>query len=116
MSLINSDRLRSTQGDATADFYNTMASLMSQSGTILLPSDVSISGLGMTSWLLDVFDRYTADEVADLATELQIAQQKTQDYMACVANLEEPTRNQVEDGSFQQYFEDVQACQVAANA
>lgn len=116
MSLINSDRLRSAQGDTTADFYNTMATIMSQPGVILLPADVSISSLNMTNWLLDVFDRYIADEVVDLATELQIAQQKTQDYMACVANLEEPVRSQTGAEAFQQYFQDVQACQMAADA
>lgn len=112
LSLINSSRLVNAQGQATVDFYNANADLMAQSDTLILPTNIDQFGFGMTQWLTTVFDSYLAGEVNDLTADLEIAQQRTQDYLTCVDNIV----IDFETGNRQSIQEDIQACLTLANA
>ncbi|QPC84001.1 extracellular solute-binding protein [Phototrophicus methaneseepsis] len=115
-SLINSNALLSVQGQETVDFYNAMANLMSQPNTVVLPSVLQTLGFGSTNWLLGVFESYINDEVTDLATELQIAQERTQDFMDCIETAQAELGQNNSEESFTNFFQQVETCEASANA
>ncbi len=106
-SVMNNANLVITQGESNVAFYRSLADLMSQPNTVLFPNNINTGNFGMTTWLLDVFERYIADEVVDLASELALAEQITQDYLVCIAEIDVPTGQ----GGFQAVIQQAQACQ-----
>lgn len=112
MSLLNSSRLVSAQGQQRVDFYNAIAQLLAQPDTLILPTNIDIVGLGMTQWFTAVFDNYLAGNVVDLQAELEDAERRTADYMACVDQID----FNFEDSNFQDIQDRIQACIDAANS
>lgn len=108
-SLLSSSRLQQTQDQATLDFYNTTAQMISDPNTLLLPTNLDLLELGMTQWLTGVFEGYLDGSVIDLAAELAVAQQSTLDYIACIDGLEFDLEN------FQEFQENILACIDAAS-
>lgn len=113
-SQINSDRLLSLRGAETVEFYRSLADLMAQPNTILLPNNINAGNFGMTIFLFEVFERYLDGEIIDLVAELSVAQQLTQDFMVCVALVEPP--NADEGRTNQAVFQEFQACQQAVSS
>ena len=111
-SEINSPELLTARGDETVAFFNSLADLMEQPGTLQLPTNINAGNFGMTNWLLGVFDRYLADEVVDLPSDLAQAQQITQDYLTCVDALPAFDPSQ---GDFQSFFQQINECQTLAD-
>jgi ABC-type glycerol-3-phosphate transport system substrate-binding protein len=111
-SVINSSDLLTTRGAETVAFFNSLADLMEEPTTILVPTNINAGNFGMTTWFFDVFQRYIAGEVVDLATELQDAEQITRSYLECLAAIPPFDPSQ---GDFQSFFDQVNACQAAAD-
>lgn len=114
-SLINSPSLQQEQGEATVAFYQSMATLIEQSNTIVLPANIDFTSgaFGVTTWLFQVFESYLNDEVIDLEADLAQAQQTTQDYLTCVQAI--PPIDVAAGIEPQDFFGEIQACQAAVN-
>ncbi len=110
-SLLNSNNLLNSQGQATVDFYQATADLLAQPTTVAYPTNINQIGFGMTQWLTAVFDSYLNGEIVSLDEALLDAQQRTAEYLTCVDSLE----LDVAGGNFQQFQTDLQACVVSAN-
>ncbi|MEL6526361.1 MAG: hypothetical protein AAFQ07_11695, partial [Chloroflexota bacterium] len=109
-SLLNSNNLLNSQGQATVNFYQATASLLGQPTTIALPTNANQLGFGMTQWLTGVFESYLTGEIVSLEDALADAQQRTAEYMACINSLD------LNDaGGFQQLQTNIEACTTAAN-
>jgi ABC-type glycerol-3-phosphate transport system substrate-binding protein len=111
-SVINSQALMTAQGEQNVAFYNALADLIEQPTTIIVPDNIDAGTFGMTNWLFDVFDRYTAGEVVDLESDLRVAETTTRDYLTCVAAI--PPIDFAQDGP-QAFFQQIQACQDAVD-
>jgi hypothetical protein len=91
-SIINSDIVRSVDGDEAVAFYNELDHIMQGSDNVIFPSQTGFnsSQLGDTIaqiWLSRAFDRYVFDDL-DLMSELIDAEQYTKDYLACIQEIE----------------------------
>jgi ABC-type glycerol-3-phosphate transport system substrate-binding protein len=111
-SVINSPDLLTARGAETVALFNSLADLMEEPTTILVPTNINAGNFGMTNWLFAVFDRYIAGEVVDLEAELRTAEQTTRDYLACVGAI--PPFDPAQ-GNPQTFFDQVQACQTAVD-
>jgi ABC-type glycerol-3-phosphate transport system substrate-binding protein len=111
-SAITSQALLSARGEQTVAFFQSLADLMEEPTTILVPTNINAGNFGMTNWLFGVFDRYIAGEVVDLEADLREAEQITRDYLMCVAAI--PPIDPAQ-GDIQSFFEQVNACQTAAD-
>ncbi|GAB5490563.1 MAG: hypothetical protein Phog2KO_07780 [Phototrophicaceae bacterium] len=111
VSLLNSSTIVNTQGQDTVDYYLATADAMAQSDTLILPTNIDQFGFGMTQWLTAVFDAYLAGEVTDLDAELAIAQQRTQDYLACIDAID----TEFTQGNGQGIREEIEACVAIVN-
>ena len=112
-SQINNPDLALAQGNDTVAFYQNLANVIQQPNTLLFPNNINAGNFGMTTWLFGVFDRYLNDEVVDLEADLADAQTSTQVFMDCVGAI--PPIDPNAENAGQSFFQQVQACQTAAN-
>ncbi len=87
-SQLNDPDLVATQGEATVAYYRTVAALLAEPNTIVIPTpDIGAGNLGAflnMLWLNRAFDRYVLED-ADLEMELQEAALYTTGYLACAS-------------------------------
>lgn len=93
-SVINSDAVRTTQGDDAVAVYNELDAMMQRENVIEFPigqgGNVTNIGSNLVEyWLYRVFDEYVADETGhyDLAAKLTEAQSYAEGYLACIADI-----------------------------
>jgi hypothetical protein len=115
-SLINSLELVNAQGQDTANYYQSVADLMNQPNTILIPTLFS-GGVGAVGeflavdWLNQAFDSYVLED-GDLQTELEDAQIKASAFQQCISAL--PPFDPAAGGQ-QDYFEQINTCAIQAD-
>lgn len=99
-SVIESDILRQLEGDTTIEFYRHIDAMLQNPDVVVFPAGANIDlsqadDFGITNWLYRAMDRYVFED-ADLLTELELAQDITNDYQICVARIP-PYDAQVDD-------------------
>ncbi len=112
LSQINSPAFATARGTESVVFFQSLADLMSQPSTLLFPTNINTGNFGMTNWLFNLFERYLNDEVVDFEADLQDAEQITRAYLDCINAI--PTDN-LTQGRFGEFFQQVQACQAAVD-
>ncbi len=93
-SVINSDAVRTTQGDDAVAFYNELDAMMQRENIVEFPIGIggNVVNIGANLaeyWLYRVFDEYVDDKTDsyDLGAKLAEAQVYAESYLACIAAI-----------------------------
>ncbi len=112
-ALLDDPTLASAQGQVAVDYYRELQTILNAPDTVVIPQQGGISlALLDTFWINQVFDDYVLEEdgpVLDLAFRLEEAQDFTEAFRGCTADLP-PLR--IGEGNPLEYYNQVRDCAV----
>jgi hypothetical protein len=114
-SVINSPELGQVRGEEAVAFFNALDEQLQQPNIVEFPALVNggFSQIGdfiASLWLYRAMDSYVLED-ADLLSELEDAEQYTNDYLACIADISS-FNAQEEDANIQDYVAQFAQCAV----